>query len=914
MNHIITLTVSVIVIFMLAPTAWAHPFIDQTEPPRLSSAPVGTQNVIVWYSESIEIDYSSLKVFDSAGERVDDADTSYYEGDASLSITTLPLEEGVYTVSSRTLSKVDGHLVSDAFVFAVGDATIDADIAKSVAPSAQVFITEAVAKFPGLLGQTLVLGASVALLLTWGTRRILCTSDDAKHIHHSRFMMLIGVGSIIVLGSNIFMLAAHASLLGTQILDALNTTFGNTVLIRIAITIMLIVAWFLVDRRRSVTPIWGIAFAILGLGLAATFTMIGHGAASEQFPAIALDYAHNIIAGVWIGGVAYLLVVMLPYISKIGKKADSATLVIIPTFSAIFVTCVGIAAVTGPLLLWLLEDSVTLIIDSTYGSILAAKLVFGTGMVLAGAYNWRLASKNTGKSVMRRFRRSLRIELCLGVALLASVAMLTNTTLPSGEAQATSNRATPTGLDTMLFSADATFDLNVWPLTAGSNTLTVSVMDTKGSELYDLEGTSVTVTSVDKNIAPIKVDLDRVDDNTYSGQITLGFWGRWDLSIEAMRSENANESANVRTLVKPRLADLSVEILEYDLPSSASPLHIVHDNANTLWLSDPATPRLWSFDTETIEFTEHVYDGRGSVILDIDETGLVWFTDIQSEIIGSFNPHSDSFVLIPIPESLWESEGAPLPVWLYAASDNSIWVSVPNKNSVLEYDSESGQFTVHVSPTLESAPLAIFEDRYGNIWFTEQSGGGIAKLDRTTGNIEEIIPDPPLQSSETISFDLDGNAWISEHREGGGIARIDLDSKTIERINAPNPKALANSVSFDRHQNVWFALHTIDSLVVYEPNTGELAEVAIPTQSSWVQFTTSDPDGNIWFAEQRASKLGNVRISDPGFVSYSASPQLETFSYAQIVAPLMGAVIVIASLLIVRAFTKRRELLAEFNN
>lgn len=907
-----TILAILVIIFALTPSAWAHPFIDQTDPPSLSNALVGTDSVTVWYSEAIDLDYSSLQVFDSSGKRVDNSDTTYHIEDTSLHVTTSPLQAGVYTVSSSTLSKIDGHLVGDAFVFAVGDATIDADTARSFAPSAQVFIVEAAAKFPGLVGQTLVLGASIAMLLVWSTRRILGASKEFEQTHHSKFMILVGAGAIAIIGSDIFMLAAHASLLGAPIFDALGTTFGNTILVRIALSVALIVAWFVADRRGPVGKRWAVMFAALGLGLAATFTMVGHGAASEISSAIALDYAHNVIAGVWIGGVAYLLFVMLPYVSGIGKKTDMAVRALVPTFSAIFVVCVGVAAVTGPLLLWLLEDNAQAISGSTYGAILIAKLALGTGMIIAGAYNWRLAT-NASKSIMKKLRRSLRIELFLGVALLASVALLTNTTLPGGEAQQTASSVAPAGLDTVLYSAGAAFDTTVWPLTAGSNTVTVFVTDPQGNPLNDLEGVRVTITSVDQGIAPLKIDLAESANNTYSGNVTLGFWGRWDLQLEAIRSVSANESATIRALAKPPLSGLSLEIIDYDLPSGASPLHIEHDQRNTIWMSDPASPRLWSYDITESEFTEHAYEGAGSVILDIDDSGNIWFTDIRSASIGSLDVQTGQFNLVPIPESLWNTEGVPIPVWLHAGSDGSIWVSIPNKNSVLEYDPISGIFEVHTAPTVDSAPLAVIEDSYGDIWFTAQSGQSITRIDRDAGTIKEIELNSPLQSAETITFGTDGNAWISEHREGGGIARVELSSGSVERILAPDEKALANSVSFDRHQNVWFALHTVDSLAVYDPSTGELAQLAIPTPESWVQFTVADPDGNIWFAQQRAAKLGMVNITDPGLVSYAPPVAPLEFSLAQIIAPLMALAIIASGLLVVRAVRKRRDLLSEFS-
>jgi len=73
--------------------------------------PAGTTEIIVKYSEGVEIDFSALKVFDGNGNQIDNRDTKYYEGDYSLTVSTPPLQDGSYTVTSKVLSKVDGHLV-----------------------------------------------------------------------------------------------------------------------------------------------------------------------------------------------------------------------------------------------------------------------------------------------------------------------------------------------------------------------------------------------------------------------------------------------------------------------------------------------------------------------------------------------------------------------------------------------------------------------------------------------------------------------------------------------------------------------------------------------------------------------------------------------------------------------------------
>ena len=107
------------------PFVSAHPFTDETIPNLSSNAPTGVSEVIVFFSEPVEIEFSVIKVLDSNGNQIDNKDTNYYEDEKSLIVTTEPLEDGVYTFTTKVLSKVDGHRVPGAFWFAVGGVVID---------------------------------------------------------------------------------------------------------------------------------------------------------------------------------------------------------------------------------------------------------------------------------------------------------------------------------------------------------------------------------------------------------------------------------------------------------------------------------------------------------------------------------------------------------------------------------------------------------------------------------------------------------------------------------------------------------------------------------------------------------------------------------------------------------------------
>jgi copper transport protein len=384
------LIISLLILSISLPFASAHPFTEETSPSSAVNAQVGITEITVIYSEPIELDFSSLKVFDSNGDQIDNKDSQYYQGQNSLVVTTPPLDSGAYTVTSKVLSKVDGHLVDDAFIFGVGDVKIDISTDQPKSIYDILFFPEAGARFPGLVGQTIVLGSIIASLLIWGTQNKDLIRKDIEKVnsfHHGKFMTLTGVGLMTVFASNIAMLAVQTLRLEASAFDAIQTTFGTSWLIRMIITIVLLGVWFWMDRKKTLTKKNQIPMLLLSLALIGTTTMIGHGSASGQMSAVILDYVHNLVAAIWIGGIIYFVFALLPTFSKLDVTVrEKMSLVMIPRFSIAFIIAIGIVIITGPTLMWLLESDVGLITQSIYGKLIIAKIVIAAIMVGLGSF------------------------------------------------------------------------------------------------------------------------------------------------------------------------------------------------------------------------------------------------------------------------------------------------------------------------------------------------------------------------------------------------------------------------------------------------------------------------------------------------------------------------------------------------
>ena len=923
MNKLLLLPFLILIVGI--PSAYAHPFLLDSEPGQAQNAPVGTTQIITFYSEAIEIDFSELKVFDSNGNKIDNMDTAYYEGESSLVITTPPLEDGVYTVTSKVLSKIDGHLVQAAIIFGVGDTQADLSLLEAQEESETTFLPEAAARFPGIVGQTVVLGSVISAIAIWGTQRKHFgkeSRDLVNQAYRFKFAKLTGIGLVAVFASNFIILAVQTLRLETSPIDVIDTAFGTTWLIRMIITIILLGIWFWMERKPHLSPKKHIPMLAASLVLIFTTTMMGHGAATELTAPIILDYVHNLLASVWIGGVIFFGFVLLPTLASLdGIQKAKVTLAMLPRYSGMITIALGILIITGPTLLWFLESDVASLTNSTYGSLIIAKIMLAIVLIGFGAFYQfkiqRQAERNlkSGKTfTFNKLSKPLKAEAMVGIALLGVVALLVNSSLPAGEIQTVDAQGITLGFSSTLFSEQAKFDVSVIPLGVGPNTISVLVSNVSGEPLPDISGLKIKVSNPQRNIAPIEISITELKSNDgttrYEGDTTFGFAGTWEIEVEAQRTQTVNESVIFTVLVKPTLSEIRTEITEYDFPDpDTAPLYPRFDGDNTIWISDAAKPRIWEFSIDDQQFRSHEFNGLTTIFLDIDQNGKIWFTDTPNSMIGSFDPKTKKFETIKIPLLDAISEQS-IPIAVKADFQNRIWVALVDKHRLLVYNQNTNEFEKFLQiQTEEAGPSALLVDDSGNVWFAEALSGKIGMVDSKTYQITEFAPDPLLDEPFALLFDKSGSLWIAEHT-GPGITKFDPILETFEHIKAPNPEALPFGMAIDKYDNIWFGQHVTDELGVYDPYNDQLIEVSIPTPESFTQFIAADDKGDIWFVEQRTKKLGVVSISSVSGQTRAITDggSGPSFNYAEIVSPLIAGGIVVSSLFFVKSVNDKRRI------
>ena len=109
-------------ILLVSPsTVLPHASLIKSVPARRAQIFKSPTQIQLWFSERLETRFSSLKVIDSSGNRVDLGNVAVDTDDPKrISVGIKPLVPGQYKIRFRVLS-VDGHVVEDEVPFTIRD-------------------------------------------------------------------------------------------------------------------------------------------------------------------------------------------------------------------------------------------------------------------------------------------------------------------------------------------------------------------------------------------------------------------------------------------------------------------------------------------------------------------------------------------------------------------------------------------------------------------------------------------------------------------------------------------------------------------------------------------------------------------------------------------------------------------------
>lgn len=534
------------VIALWGAPASGHALVRTTEPVAESVAEQAPGRVVLRFTEPVEAAFGAIRVYDTAGRRVDEGDAGHVPGEADAVQVSLRdgLADGTYTVSWRVVS-ADGHPIGEAFLFHVGAPGADAEGALRRMVEGEA----GAGRLPGLvhgLARWALFAGLVLLIGAWAfVPLVAAPAGAATAALRQRRDQVLRLGWWLAVAATLVGLVAqiavaaglplHQALRPRLLTELLSTRYGLVGAARLALLAVAAVAWrpARVGHARRLS-------ALLALALAATPGLAGHaGALRPMALHVAVDAAHVAAAAVWLGGLVLLLRALDP--------APPAALV--RRFSRVALACVAVLVVTGITRSVMEVGAPSALLSTGYGTTLLVKLaVFVPLLGLAAANRFwvqpRLDQPADAEGAGRRLRRLVGGEVVLGIVVLAVTAVLVN--LPPAKVEA--GLAGP--LVTEVAIGEGTAQIVVDPNTVGENVVHVTLLG-PDSRPMEVEAVTVRFRQPEREIGPIEGEGVKLGPGHFAVQgRQLSVPGDWVLEIIARMDRFTDVTAHVAVRVR----------------------------------------------------------------------------------------------------------------------------------------------------------------------------------------------------------------------------------------------------------------------------------------------------------------------------------------------------------------------------
>ncbi|MBI3832127.1 MAG: Virginiamycin B lyase [Planctomycetes bacterium] len=181
-------------------------------------------------------------------------------------------------------------------------------------------------------------------------------------------------------------------------------------------------------------------------------------------------------------------------------------------------------------------------------------------------------------------------------------------------------------------------------------------------------------------------------------------------------------------------------------------------------------------------------------------------------------------------------------------------------------------------------PQAITPGPDGNLWVTEVIKHTILKVTPAGQITEYPIPGTGVGVIQGIAAGSDGNIWFTS-REENSIRRLSPEGKFNGEFKIPSQATDGNGmvkgcwprvIIAGPDGNLYFA-EMAASKIGRITMKGEIAEYPIPTKDSKPYGLTVGADKNIWFAESGGNKIGKLDIKT-GKVDEFPIPTADSFT------------------------------------
>jgi copper transport protein len=511
--------------------AVAHALLQSSDPAAGQSLSVAPAAVTITFTEAPDPKLSSIRVLDSSGAAVAAGATEGVPGaPTQLRVALPPLQPGVYTVSWRTVSSIDGHLATGSFAFGVGVAPPAGNAAAgSVAGSAQLSPLGVAGRWLLYAGLMMLLGVCWMLLRGGPGPARWPALPDSRPLGP-----IVGLAALAAALGTLAVLADQVAAAGIALGDIPGTSFGTAALLRGVPLLAGVGAFALIYLHHTSRPAV-VLLTSTALGAMGADVALSHAAASATplFDAV-VQWLHVVAAGMWLGGLASLLV----WLRR--RAPDETAVSVARRFSRVATVALALVVVTGILRAVPEIGTVDALFATDFGRLVLAKSALLAVLAGLGAIN-HFRNIPRGLPGLSGVKRIGPAELSVAALIVLLSAALVNVAPPTeAAASAAPANVVVGGAD---FGTTLRAQLTVAPGTAGFNTFMVAVRDfDSGAPLVPDSVALRFALPARPDVGGSRLDLQRQPDGTFAASGTnLSIDGMWSVTVVISHGASAAE-------------------------------------------------------------------------------------------------------------------------------------------------------------------------------------------------------------------------------------------------------------------------------------------------------------------------------------------------------------------------------------
>src|SRR5216683_2620061 len=191
----------------------------------------------------------------------------------------------------------------------------------------------------------------------------------------------------------------------------------------------------------------------------------------------------------------------------------------------------------------------------------------------------------------------------------------------------------------------------------------------------------------------------------------------------------------------------------------------------------------------------------------------------------------------------------------------NIWFTLQETGHIARFNPDTHEWKLFKVATPDSGPHGLVSDKFGDIWFTENYAGKIGRLDPKSGAIAEFTP-PTAHDPHTPVFGPDGTLWFTA-QNSNVIGRLDIETGKIAEYSVPTQNAHHYGIGSADDGALWFCELSGGKLGRVNPEGGAITEYA-PSETDVKPRRLVAVSGAIYFTDS-GGRLGQITLTDKKF-------------------------------------------------